>query len=86
MVTETSRLRLVNDLPHLIRGPLFVVMQVGSLSAVPVVVAFALVRRRLALARDLAVGGTAAWILAKVVKGLPRSPPRRRVTWRPASP
>ena len=67
---ETNVFRLVDDLPHLIRGPLFVVMQAGSLSAVPVVVAFALIGRRIALARDLAVAGTAAWVLAKVVKGL----------------
>lgn len=67
---EANLFRLVNDLPHLFRGPLFVVMQAGSLVAVAVVVVLALVRRRTGLARDLAVAGTAAWVLAKVVKGL----------------
>lgn len=71
---ETNVFRLINDLPHLLRGPLFVVMQAGSLSAVPVVVALVLFRHRIALARDLAVAGTAAWVLAKVVKGLVERP------------
>lgn len=66
---ESNTFRLVNDLPHLLRAPLFVVMQLGSLSAVPVVVLVALAGRRLRLARDLALAGVSAWLLAKVVKG-----------------
>lgn len=71
---ETNAFRLVDDLPHLLRGPLFVVMQLGSLSAVPVVVALALAARRVRLARDLALAGISAWLLAKVVKGLVERP------------
>lgn len=71
---ESNTFRLVNDLPHLLRAPLFVVMQLGSLSAVPVVVVVALVGRRMRLARDLALAGVSAWLLAKVVKGLVERP------------
>lgn len=67
---ETNVFRLVNDLPHVVRWPLFAVMQAGSPSAVPVVVALALALRRLRLARDLAVAGVSAWLLANAVKGL----------------
>ena len=71
---EVNLFRLINDLPHLARGPLYVVMQAGSLSAVLVVIVLALLRHRVALARDLAVAGTAAWVLATVVSGLVERP------------
>lgn len=71
---EEDLFRLVNNLPHLLRWPLYVVMQAGALVAVPVVAGLALALRRFALARDLAVAGVSAWLLAKVVKGLVERP------------
>jgi hypothetical protein len=55
-------------LPATLEMPLITVMQAGAIGAVPACVAAALLARRPRLARDLAVAGTAAWVLAKVVK------------------
>ena len=65
---ETNLFHLVNDLPHAVRTPVFVVMQLGALTAVPVVAAVALLLRRPLLGRDCLVAGSAAWLLTKVVK------------------
>jgi undecaprenyl-diphosphatase len=50
-------------------------------------VAVALVARRSRLARDLAIAGTAAWLLAKVVKDIvSRAPPGRPTARRDPAP
>jgi uncharacterized membrane protein YbhN (UPF0104 family)/membrane-associated phospholipid phosphatase/tRNA A-37 threonylcarbamoyl transferase component Bud32 len=67
---EANLFRLVNQLPDAVGRPLLVVMQLGALAAVPAVAAVALAARRPRLARDLALSGALAWVLAKLVKGL----------------
>jgi glycosyltransferase 2 family protein len=67
---ERDLFRLVNHLPSALEVPLIWVMQAGAIGAVPACAAVALVARRPRLARDLAIAGTAAWLLAKVVKDL----------------
>jgi membrane-associated phospholipid phosphatase len=59
----------VNKLGPALRTPAWLVMQAGSLPAVPVVAAVAFPRRR-AIAFALAVDGTAVWALCKVLKRL----------------
>ena len=68
--TEADLFRLVNDLPAALTKPLVVVMQGGSLAAVPAAGAVALVARRPRLARDLVSAGTLAYALAKVAKAV----------------
>jgi len=65
---ERDLFRLVNHLPSALEVPLIGVMQAGAIAAVPACAAIALVAKRRRLARDLAVSGTTAWLLAKVVK------------------
>jgi undecaprenyl-diphosphatase len=67
---EANLFRLVNQLPDAVGRPLLVVMQLGALAAVPAVAAVALAARRPRLARDLALSGALAWVLAKLVKAL----------------
>jgi undecaprenyl-diphosphatase len=65
---ELASFDAVNGLPDAISAPLWPVMQLGALAAVPVVagsVWLAGDRRR---AKRLLTGGTATWVLAKVVK------------------
>ena len=67
---EERIFRMANDATDAVRIPVRSVMQMGTFGTVPVVagVAFAAGRRELAAA--LAVGGTAAWLLAKRAKPL----------------
>lgn len=65
---ERDTFRVVNDLPGWLSLPIQVVMQAGALGAVPAVAGMALVARRRRLARDLAMTGPTAWMLAKAVK------------------
>jgi len=65
---ESDLFRLINHLPSQLEVPLIAVMQAGTLAAVAVSAAVALAARRPRLARDLALAGTAAWLLAKVAK------------------
>jgi membrane-associated phospholipid phosphatase len=65
---ERDLFRLINHLPSALEVPLIGVMQAGAIAAVPACAAVALVAKRRRLARDLAVSGTTAWLLAKVVK------------------
>ena len=67
---ERDLFRLVNHLPSALEVPLIGVMQAGAIAAVPACAAIALVANRRRLARDLAVSGTTAWLLAKVVKDI----------------
>jgi uncharacterized membrane protein YbhN (UPF0104 family) len=68
---NADTVRLVNDLPQGLFQPLAAVMQVGTLAAVPAVALAALAARRVWLARDLAVAGTIAWVLGRIVVGFP---------------
>jgi len=65
---ERDAFRLLNDLPGWLDGPVRVVTQAGWIGAVPVAAAVAVLARRRRLAVDLALAGSAAWVLAKVVK------------------
>jgi glycosyltransferase 2 family protein len=65
---DANLFRLVNQLPDALGRPLLAVMQLGAVAAVPVMAAVALAARRPRLARDLALSGGLAWVLAKVVK------------------
>ncbi len=65
---ETGAFDLVNGLPDPLFWVLWLPMQLGSLVAVPLVVAVALVARRRWLALEATIAGTTAWTLAKVVK------------------
>ena len=67
---ERDLFRLVNHLPSALDIPLIAVMQAGTIAAVPACAAVALATRRPRLARDLAIVGTAAWLLARVVKDI----------------
>jgi glycosyltransferase 2 family protein len=67
---DANLFRLVNQLPDLLGQPLLVVMQLGVVGAIPVVAAVTLAARRPRLARDLALSGGLAWVLAKVVKDM----------------
>ncbi|HEX9766105.1 MAG TPA: phosphatase PAP2 family protein, partial [Nitriliruptorales bacterium] len=73
--SETGAFDLVNGLTDLIYGPVWVVMQLGALAAVPVLVIAALLLRRRRLALDLGVVGAASWLVARFLKdafGRPR--------------
>jgi undecaprenyl-diphosphatase len=65
---DANLFRLVNELPDALGRPLLVAMQLGAVAAVPVAAAVALAVRRPRLARDLALSGGLAWVLAKLVK------------------
>ena len=67
---EVDVFRVLNNLPDAVERPVWAVMQAGSLAAVPVTAAAAVLARRPRLTRDLAVSGLLAWCVAKVVKGL----------------
>ena len=68
---EKGLLDVVNGLPDAIEWPVWTVMQLGAVAAVPVVALVALLGwRRLRPALDLAVAGTMAWLLAKAMKDL----------------
>ena len=64
---EARVFRSVNSLSATLRRPVWLVMQAGSLAAVPVAAVVA-ARRSRAGAAALVIGGTAAWGLCKVVK------------------
>jgi membrane-associated phospholipid phosphatase len=65
---EVDMFRVVNDLPDAVERLLATAMQAGSLVAVPVTAAAALLARRPRLARDVAFAGVLAWWVAKAVK------------------
>jgi glycosyltransferase 2 family protein len=67
---EVDAFRLVNDLPGFLYPPVWAVMQLGNLLAVPAVAALAALTRRFRLAVNLLVAGVGVWFLAILVKGL----------------
>ncbi len=67
---EVDAFRLVNDLPGFLYPPVWAVMQLGNLLAVPALAALAALTRRFRLAVNLLVAGVGVWFLAILVKGL----------------
>jgi glycosyltransferase 2 family protein len=65
---EERAFRTVNALPNAAHGPLWVVMQAGSLAGVGVVTAATAAAGHVPTARRLGVAGTAVWGGAKLVK------------------
>ena len=65
---EEQAFRLANDATDRIRVPVRSVMQAGTFGTVPGVSALALLFRRPRLSAGLAVGGTLAWVTAKLIK------------------
>ena len=65
---ELAWFRTVNRLPDSMYRPVWVVMQLGALGAAPATAAAALVLGRRRLATPLLVGGTGAWVAAKLMK------------------
>ncbi|MFQ1002378.1 phosphatase PAP2 family protein [Modestobacter sp. SSW1-42] len=67
---ERDLFRLVNDLPTLLLPVVWLVMQLGNVVAVPTLAAVAALTGRFRLARDLAVSGGLAYLVADLVKGV----------------
>ena len=67
---EERVFRTVNRASDRIRVPVRAIMQAGTFATVPAVSALALVAGRKRLAASLAVGGTIAWVGAKLAKSL----------------
>lgn len=65
---EEQAFRLANDATDRIRVPVRGVMQAGTFGTVPAVSTLALLFGRPRLAATLAVGGTLAWVVVKVIK------------------
>lgn len=69
-LVEQLAFHAVNDVAWLSTAPVWVVMQLGNLLAIPVVAAAAAFARRSVLAVRLACSGALAYLLAPVVKDL----------------
>jgi undecaprenyl-diphosphatase len=65
---ERDAFRAVNDLPTVPLPPVWLVMQLGNVVAVPLATIVALLARRVRLAVAVALSGAATYWLAKVVK------------------
>ena len=71
---EAQAFRAVNGLPGSLYGPVWVIMQLGTLGAAPTAAGAALLARDRALAGRLLAGGTGTWALSKLVKQMVRRP------------
>lgn len=69
---EQRAFHAVNGLPDRLYRPAWPVMQLGALGAAPATAGVALLAGNRPLALRLLTAGTAAWTLAKVVKGMVR--------------
>lgn len=69
---EDAIFRRVNRLPQVLYAPLWLVMQMGQLLAIPGSAAAALYWGRKWLALHLALSGSSTYVLAKVVKAMVR--------------
>ncbi|HEY7104792.1 MAG TPA: lysylphosphatidylglycerol synthase transmembrane domain-containing protein [Acidimicrobiia bacterium] len=65
--TQNDVARFFNDLPNDLESFFRVIYGVGALWALGIVVVAALVAKRWRLARDLAIAGIAAWVIARVI-------------------
>jgi membrane-associated phospholipid phosphatase len=80
-VVELNLFRLVNQLPGPFGPPLIGVMQLGALAAVPVFAVVCVLSGRRRLARLLAFGGVAAWLVAKGLGAtVAKRPPDERIS------
>jgi uncharacterized membrane protein YbhN (UPF0104 family)/membrane-associated phospholipid phosphatase len=80
-VVELNLFRLVNQLPGPFGPPLIGVMQLGALAAVPVFAVVCVLSGRRRLARLLAFGGVAAWLVAKGLGAtVAKHPPDERIS------
>lgn len=71
---EARAFQAINGLPDSLYGPVWAIMQLGALGAVPAAAITALLARDRELAGRLLAGGTASWALSKVVKRMVRRP------------
>jgi membrane-associated phospholipid phosphatase len=71
---EAQMFRTVNGLPDSLHGPVWVIMQLGALGAVPAAAGVALLAHDRELGARLLAGGTGTWALSKLVKQLVRRP------------
>ena len=71
---EAQTFSAVNDLPDSLYSPVWVIMQLGALGAVPVAAGTALLVHDPELARRLLAGGTGTWALSKLVKQMVHRP------------
>jgi membrane-associated phospholipid phosphatase len=71
---DADLFRLINDLPDAVELPIWLLMQAGWVGAVAVAASAAAAFRRFRFAVTLAMGGTLAWALAKVVKDVSGRP------------
>lgn len=71
---EAQTFSAVNDLPDSLYSPVWVIMQLGALGAVPAAAGAALLAHDRELARRLLAGGTGTWALSKLVKQMLRRP------------
>jgi membrane-associated phospholipid phosphatase len=69
-IRETDVFRLINDLalPWWTRWPVWLVMQLGVIGAVPLVAVLALATRRIRLAAYAALAGGTIYLVAKLIK------------------
>jgi len=65
---ERAIFRAINDLPDVLYRPVWVVMQLGSFSAIAAVAVVALVSRRFRLAIGLGIAGVSVYFLAQLMK------------------
>jgi glycosyltransferase 2 family protein len=71
---EARAFRAVNGLPDSLHGPVWVIMQLGTLGAAPAAAGVALLAHDRALAGRLFADGTVTWALSKLVKRMVRRP------------
>ena len=74
---EAQAFRAVNGLPGSLYGPIWVIMQLGTLGAAPAAAGAALLAHDRALAGRLLASGTGTWALSKLVKQAVRRPGQR---------
>jgi undecaprenyl-diphosphatase len=68
--TEREVFEFFNQLPEAFYGVIWAVMQLGNLLVVPAAAAVAAAFSRIRLSLDILVAGSAAWLLARMVKTL----------------
>jgi glycosyltransferase 2 family protein len=71
---EAQTFGAVNGLPDSLYGPVWAIMQLGALGAVPVAASTALLAHDRELGGRLLAGGTGTWALAKLVKQMVHRP------------
>ena len=71
---EAQAFRAVNGLPGSLYGPVWVIMQLGTLGAAPAAAGAALLAHDRELAGRLLAAGTGTWALSKLVKQMVRRP------------